>query len=592
MHISRLALLRLNAPLLFALAAPLLLAQPAPPRRQIVVDNGSQTAQYTTLAAAQDASAPGDIIVVAASQTPYSGGIVLKEGQELRGAEGASVDSITIAKDVVITGIAAGSISGTPDGHLRISSVKIRNVKLAGGAGEIVLDKFVIDAASVNDAIVIQRVTGSVTLSGGTIRNTAGHAIDIDGAENVTIRDTSLIDDAGRNGVSAGTCAGNVRLAQITLCNAPLFLQNATNVTLEKVVVSGSAQLGIGAENVNGLRMTDVEVKNAGNEPDESGVVLRNTGGDVVITGCRFHDSAGRELHIVNTKTDAHVGVDHCTFAHGDSMLAQALIAEVSGNASLTLDVTGSTINGGGGNGLHATATESGKLVLHVDSSTFERAAGAILAGVSGTATLDFSITGNKIRHSALSAINVSSTGTGDVHGTIVRNEISGADRGASCGGCGGIVLMSSLGGRMSASADSNTIAQLEGPAIRATALGKSDLRIAISGNTIREPLPAADAAAIQVQSGGTKTDTAAVCADVHDNTITGTWSPETAPVVFWNRFPGTTFKVAGFTGAGKSAAAVATYAGRNNRGARAEAKLTNDPAGNAFAGGDRCVTP
>jgi hypothetical protein len=590
LHISRLALVLLKAPLLFALAAPLLLAQPAPPRRQIVVDNGSQTAQFTTLAAAQDASAPGDIIVVSASQTPYSGGIVLKEGQELRGAEGASVDSITVAKDVVITGIAAGSISGTPDGHLRISSVKVRNVKLTGGAGEIVLDKFVIDAAA-NDAIVIQHVTGSVTLSAGTIRNTAGHAIDIDGAQNVTIRDTNLIDDAGRNGVSAGTCAGNVRLAQIALCNAPLFLQNATNVTLEKVVVSGSAQLGIGAENVSGLRMTDVEVKNAGNEPDESGVVLRNAGGDVVITSCRFHDSAGRELHIVNTKADAHVRVDHCTFAHGDSMLAQALIAEVTGNASLTLDVTGSTINGGGGNGLHATATESGKLVLHVDSSTFDRAAGAILAAASGTATLDFSITGNKVRRSALSAINVSSTGTGEVHGTIARNEISGADRGASCGGCGGIVLMSSMGGRMSASADSNTIAQLEGPAIRATALGKSDLRIAVSGNTIREPLPAADAAAIQVQSGGTKTDTAAVCADVHDNTITGTWSPETAPVVLWNRFPGTTFKVAGYTGAGKSAAAVATYAGRNNR-VRAEAKLTNDPAGNAFAGGDRCVTP
>jgi hypothetical protein len=592
LHSSRLALLILKAPLLFALAAPLLLAQPAPARRQLVVDNASQTAQFTTLTAAQEASAPGDIIVLAPSQVPYSGGIVLKEGQELRGAEGVSAGAITVAKDVVITGIAASSISGTPDGHLRITNVKVATVKLTGGDGEIVLDKFVIDAAGTNDAVVIQHVTGSLTLSSGTIRNTAGHAIDIDGAQNVTIRDTNLIDDAGRNGVSASTCGGNVRLSQIALCNAPLFLQNATNVALERVVVSGSAQLGIGAENVNGLRMTDVEVKNAGNEPDESGVVLRNAGGDVVITGCRFHDSAGRELHIANTKADAHVRVDHCTFTHGDTMLAQALIAEVSGNASLTLDVIGSTISGGGGNGLHATATESGKLVLHVDSSTFERAAGAILAGVSGTATLDFSITGNKIRHSALSAINVSSTGTGDVHGTIARNEISGADRGAACGGCGGIVLMSSMGGRMSAATDSNTIAQLEGPAIRASAHGKSELLIAVTGNTIREPLPAADAAAIQIQSGASKTDTAAICADVHDNTITGTWSPETAPITFWNRFPGTTFKVAGFTGAGNSAAAVATYAGRNNRGVRAVAKLTTDPAGNAFAGGDRCVTP
>ena len=574
------------------LATPLLLAGPPSPRRQLLVDNASPPPAFPTLAAAQEASAPGDIIVVAPARTPYDGGIVLKEGQELRGAEGVSIGAITVAKDVVISDIAASSINGTPAGHLRISGVKVTTVKLTDGDGEIVIDKFAVDAAGANDAIVIQHVTGAVTLSGGTVRKAAGHGIDIDGAQNVTIRDVNLVEDAGRNGVSASTCGGNVKQTQIAFCNAPLFLQNATNVSLENVVVDGSAQLGIGAENVSGLRMTGIEVKNAGNEPEESGVVLRNVAGDVVITGARFHDSAGRELQIENTKGEARVRVDHCTFTHGASALAQAMLADASGTANLTIDVTGSTFNGGGGNGLHATASDSSKLVLHVDSSTFEQAAGAILAGTSGTATLDFSITGNKLRRSALSAINVGSSGGGEVRGTIARNQVSGADRGAACGGCGGIVLMSSMGGRMSATIDANTVAQIEGPAVRVSALGRSDLRAAITGNTISDPLPAADTAAISIQAGAAKSDTSTICADVRGNTISGTWSAETPPIVLWNRFPGTTFKLAGFTGDGKNAAALATYAGRNNHGARSLARLTTDPAGNAFAGGDRCVNP
>ena len=65
-------------------------------------------------------------------------------------------------------------------------------------------------------------------------------------ADGVTIRELQLTNDANRNGVSAQTCGSDVRGGPIAACNASLFVQNAKNVSLEKLVVDGSAQLGIG----------------------------------------------------------------------------------------------------------------------------------------------------------------------------------------------------------------------------------------------------------------------------------------------------------------------------------------------------------
>src|SRR5437870_5693395 len=48
--------------------------------------NGTLDAPLTTLAAAQSASGPGDVIVVAETSQTYAGGIALERGQLLVGA--------------------------------------------------------------------------------------------------------------------------------------------------------------------------------------------------------------------------------------------------------------------------------------------------------------------------------------------------------------------------------------------------------------------------------------------------------------------------------------------------------------------------
>ena len=528
-------------------AAALLLAAPLLQARVLFVNNtaqpngdGSSGAPLSSLASAQAAAQPGDVITLAASATPYRGSIVLKEGESLVAAEGATAAPVIISE--------------------REAAITMAN---------------------------------NTTVTGVEVRDSPGHAIDVSGAENVTISSVKLINDAGRNGVSAATCGGDVRGNSIAYCNAALFVQNAKNVTLTNVVIDGSAQLGIAAENVTGLRMTDVEVRNAGNEGNESGVVLRNPGGDVTLTGCRFHDSAGRELHIENTKSDVHVRIDHCTFTHGEKVLFPALLAGASGSASLTIDVAGSTFSGAASDGIHATAAGNGKLTLNVGTSTFDRDAVGVLAGASSGATLDVSITGTKFLRSSLSAINIASTGGGTVTARVADNDIAGAPAAsADCGGCNGMVVMSTMTGHMTVTIDSNTIHHVEGSAVRVVAGDNSDMRAAVTGNTIREPLGAADTAAIHVQAGTLKKDTATVCADVRANVISGTWSPSLPPISIWNRFPGTTVKLPGFAADGKAAPAVAAFIARNNRGVKAEARLTTDPAGNAFAGGERCVKP
>lgn len=464
--------------------------------------------------------------------------ITLKEGQTLRGADPnvhPVVSGIVLAKNVTVSGIDVVATEATA---------------IRGGEGTIVIENSI-------------------------IRDASNRGIDISGASGVTLRNVQIVHSATRNGVSAVTCGSDVGGSPITPCNAALFLQNDGNVSLEKVAIDGSAQLGIAAENVDGLRMTDVEVKNAGDETNESSVILRNVSGDVVLSNCRFRDSAGRELQIENRKGDARVRIDHCTFTHAGSTSAQALLVEAGGNASLSLDVTGSTFNAGGPNGLHVTGADHGKLTLHVEQSAFDRNAGAIYTGVSGDASLEYTITGNNIRRSSLGAIDVVSSGNGVVHGTIAKNDIAGAE--PSCGGCLGIRLTANMNGQLTSSIDDNKIEHVDGDAVRAIAGGNSDMRLAITKNKAAAP--------IHVQTGTRKEDRAAICADVRDNTTSG-------GITVWNRFPGTTLKISGYANDPKNVTAVAGYLGRLNHGAKGEAKLTTDPAGNAFAPGEHCVTP
>ncbi|HJW93089.1 MAG TPA: right-handed parallel beta-helix repeat-containing protein [Thermoanaerobaculia bacterium] len=465
--------------------------------------------------------------------------ITLKEGQTLRGADPnvhPVVSGIVLAKNVTVSGIDIVASGGTA---------------IKGGEGTIVIEN-------------------------ASIRGASNRGIDIDGATSITIRNVQIAESATRDGVSAATCAGDPRGNSIAPCNAALFLRNDGNVLLEKVVIDGSAQLGIAAEDIGGLRMNDVEVKNAGNESSEGAVVLRNVGGDVALTNCRFHDSSGRELVIENGKGDARVRIEHGTFTHPAGAKApaqQAMLAEVSGNASLSVDVTGSTFDSGGSTGLQANAVEHGKLTLHLAQSTFDHNGGAVLAGASESSTLDYTISGNTIRRSSLGAIDVAASGSSVVHGAVAKNDIAGAE---GCGGCIGIRLTANTSGQLTSSIDDNGIRSVEGEAVRVVAGDNSDVRIAVTKNRT--------AALIHVQAGTRSKDSARICADVRDNTA--------GQITVWNRFPGTTVKLSGFAGDPKSIAAVAAYLGRTNHGAKGEAKLTTDPAGNAFAPGEHCVTP
>jgi Right handed beta helix region len=464
-------------------------------------------------------------VVLAPSATPYPP-VTLKEGQSLRSADPA--------RRAVVAGIIVTK-------GATISDIDVD----ANGAGT-----------------AIKATGGDLTLERVTIRNAANRGLDAAGASSLTLRDVQLVNNAARNGVSAVTCAGDVGGNALAPCNASLFVQNAGNVTLERVLIDGSAQLGFAAENVSGLRMTGVEVKNAGNESNESGVVLRNVGGDITLTNCRLHDSAARELQIESTRAGARVRIDHSTLTHGDAVLAQALLAEASGEASLTLDIANSTLSAGQSNALQANGTDSGKLTLHVTGSTFDRNAGAILAGVSSHATLDYALANNTLRHSSLGAIYVTASGDAVVRGTIAHNEITASAT--------GIRLTANMHGRLTATVDANTMHEVEADGVRLIAGDGADARVDITGNT----LPG-----IAIQAGTRKQDTATICADLRDNT-------STQPIALWNRFPGTTVKLPGLTGA------AAAYVARRNHNARVEAKLTTDPAGNAFAGGERCIHP
>ena len=596
------------------------------------------------------AAAAGDIIVVRGAAHPYAGGFALKSGQTLMG-EGPGIviaaDSDVVrvdgtAGDVTISnltiragGHAAGIVVQNTKGTVTLRDVLITT---AGGAGLSATNaaKIVVSgtsgvaavdapAVSIEDAaldvvfstvsargqitsgIVLRKTSGRFLVagksgqrgSGGTIDGAAERAIVAVNAKNVAFHWMNVTHGARANGVAASECGGNLVAGTNERCNAAVYLAGVDGASLENVVIDGSAQAGIVAHRVKDLSILDSEVRNAGDETFEHGLVLHELRGDCRIVGTKVEKSASRHLMLHNDEGVLTLLIDRSTFADNPAPNGQqAVLISAAKDASVTATVRGSTFARSFSHGLDVTAGGESKLALTVTGNTFDRNASAINLSATGRATVSYTIADNtSITGSSLTAINVylGQPSLGSLTGTIARNTIgrSGAPKsGAECGGCNGINLTAAGNGMLTAEVTGNVIQDVGGGGIAATAgQGGAQMRLTVTSNLIREP--AGSAAAIRVVAGTSANDVSSVCADiggpgVRANTIEGTWSAEGA-IHLLHRFGKTQFRLAGLAG-DKSDTAAAGAVGARNRGVKVRAVLRPEAQARGFEPAERCT--
>lgn len=628
--------------------------------------DGSATAPLQSLRAFEEASGPGDALLLRPGSGPYRESLTLKESQTLTGSSGrpilapATGDALVLAPRTNVTGVTirvatGAAIRGRATGEVVLRDVAIETsgdadgivladtagavtidtgsikgsgggtaLDFEGGGGAITVHRFPIsiangaalavrnrqgtvtfgegtaievktakrnpsvqvlgsnvaldfqsisiDGAGIEHAILLQKMTGRFTSAGGTIRNVTQRGLVLAQATNVTLRNMTLEQASTANGTR---CARPTAGADHLRCNGALYLHDVENVTLDMVRITGAAQNGIHGDIVRNLTMTNVEVTGAGDELDESGVLLRNATGTVRIVGTRLTEGATRQLEIVNDAGEAQIEVARSTIGNPKEATGQqGILLVAGGDARVRVTVEDTTFSNNANNAaLHVIGAGKAVVDATVRGSRFEKNGSALLMVPSEESAFTYRLENNKIAVSSTTAVTITSTSKDGSSGAVVGNTISGA----SCnGGCAAIMITGAGRGSSSALVANNTIDKSDsGIRVRSGDTGTLDVRV--TGNTIRER-SAGTRSAIHVQAGMRPKDSARICAEVGGagalaNNVS--WGGAPNAIEYLHKFPLAKLFIAGYAGATDAPQNAAKFVAGRNRGAAVVADVT-----------------
>jgi VCBS repeat-containing protein len=503
-----------------------------------------------------------------------------------------------------------------------------------------------INANGATRGISVTGATGSFTVtgtsttagSGGTIQNCSVRGAEFVSSSNVVLKNMNLTGNGtGGTGSVSSLCGDALNQSTTSIgslptnCQANLYLQSSSAVSLDNVKANNSREHGIWGNDVTGLTLTNVEARQNGDEFGEDGVQLVNQKGVVTVTGGTFKDNATRSFEIQNNSGSPTVNITGAAFGNtvnptsgstpstataGDTILlatngtngititsvikgssfnnifGRALNANTEGNTSQ--NVTFGQSGAGNGNtvqnvsyGTDVNGTTSGAVTYSIANNAFTNVSGSVTLGARTVinARKGFGASGNW-----------SGTISGNTIGTVGVVK-SGCDTVA----CGGIATDSAAtAGNYDLRITNNSVARVNGHGIDVDNLSTGTMRATITGNVLQDPEDGTTGAGGN-QGSGVFVSTSSAGANINvkaggsiaaeKNSVTGNWgtgSGGTLRGVRFSRGNGTTFCVSGFSGPFDSSS-VATYITSQNTGNNGSA---TQPVGQTGFSGPSCPTP
>ncbi len=473
--------------------------------------------------------------------------------------------------------IAAQSVSAFPSGG-GVLSVGIRLVN-TGGAGFTVTGDG--SAANNQSGGVIESVTTNaiqltnttaVTLNqmrigaAGALANIARSGLLAEGVAGLTVRDSDFINASGDD------AGGGNNFAAIRV----LFPTAGSNITLTGNLFQRSFEDHVRVENGNGAI--------------GGGTVL----GNVLLTQNIFddNDASGQGndafLYVGDNGSDATITVQGNEFFNSDGDHIQIAL---NGSASADLTI------GGAGTGAGNILTSNG--VGNVLGSGITISSGQGAGGTNFSGNLTYLIQGNNIQDAVAAAINVnlspSSTAGIRYSGTIDSN-IIGASGDAFSGGFG-IIANQNGAGTLNATISNNTIVQYDGDhgMLLQARDGSGRLNAEVTGNSISEPADAFVFDGLGINAGAISSDTSTVCADVRNNTLTGSSGASSGGADFLvattSGAPGgPTVILPGYGGTAKDAGAIVSFVQSQNVGMPSGAAFFSANSVGVLGTGSSCL--
>jgi adhesin/invasin len=475
-------------------------------------------------------------------------------------------NSITSAGGVAL------NVSSTTIGT---GGLNFRSISANGGANGIVLNN--------TGSTAGLTVTGTGTAgSGGTIQNTTGDGVRLASTRNASL---SWMNFSGIASAVNNAAACNANLA--SGCESAVDMDNATNVTLDRININGAGQTGISAYNTSGLTVTNSQVLNVGDADGESGILLHNLSGTSLIQDVTVDNPEEFGIKLFNTTGTAGLTLRRVTVQNNIGTFGEAgFQAEVSGGTTTAL-VDDSDFLNTDGTGVFGTSSATGVLNLTVQASTFTNNQ-ALPSGVNfttgGTSTGRLTATGNVINGCATlcsQGFDLDASISSTLEATVLNNTIANAGIGT------GIEFISNENsvarGRFEGNniTVQNTKVGMNFHARPVTANpGTASMDLTLKSNTISGIVSGSPGAVayggVQFQAGSSlSTDhnqnsmcvNLATAQSAGNNVVNGTNDPGLVFAYTVRQRSNTTFKFQGFAGTGTSDASVQSFITSNNPG-------------------------
>jgi VCBS repeat-containing protein len=512
--------------------------------------------------------------------TTNGNGITASQGGTLNITGATVANTITTTgsgRAIEVTGTAAEKMNGT---------LQFRSINKSGSGTKGISVNHLTGSFSVSGDGADGDTTPDSYTSGGTITGTTergAELVEISGA--VSLGGMTFTNATTSDVGTVAQCGGDLMNNDNTPCSAPIHLQTLPGgTTLHTVDVNDTSHVGLNGFQVTGLTLTNIKVRNGGDDGAvNGGVLMKNLWGTVTVSGSQFLNNTNAQFDVTNTSgTLNNFTVTSSEFTGPSTNSAQGLIFS-NRNATMTINVGNGTV--GGQNNFHdhfssgfqyAGFENGSNATITINRNTFSNTVNGILvqvAGVGTTSNATYTIENNTVTTGALSssaAIVATATQQHNLDGIIRGNTVgtSGVPgSGAVCGGgCNGITVdhQGSGAGSHDVQIIGNTVQRVDSSGIRALILGAAKGNIVITGNLVREP-DGATFSAIYVQGGTAAASTSCVTATIGGtvtpggypsqtpdarNQIIGAWDPLgfQSEIFVWRK--GGTFNIPGLVGA------------------------------------------
>ncbi|MBV9241014.1 MAG: hypothetical protein JO314_03305, partial [Acidobacteria bacterium] len=535
----------------------------------------------------------------------FTGGMAISGGSNTAftatggGTVSATQNNTSIVNTLTTTTGTALNVTDT----IGASGLTFRSISANGAAKGIILNNTGSGAFTVSgngglcDAT---HVTGT-DCTGGTIQSASSRGIELTSAQNITLKNMYLKND-GTTAVaqSGATCNPDIGAGDNTACNAALYMNAVTSVSLDRMFLDGgsgtSKDNGINADAVNGFTMTNSEVRNFWANQKDAANIQNPSGtwniGNTVASPMPVTFDNNREAH--NWFITANAGTPNITFTN--TTISNSPLSG-TGNASgiSALARSGSTVNLTAdhctftsivSNAVNWGVTAGGNLTAAFSNNTATQVDSIDMTATGNSSTINYTITGNTITTQATTGHSAINVGRGSVApngtnmtetGTVTNNNIT--VNSSTCSTCWGIqVSAEGASGHGATNVSNNTISGNVFNGIRVLAnAGGQELNLKMQGNAMTTTqTPANTGYGIDIQSGGGGSDTNCLFLNFGDmsvghtvpankNNVNGSWTNGSANKISLAIFDNAHLNLLNY-GGGTDAAA-GTYVGASNVG-------------------------